>query len=1417
MDIIDFLPKYPNIDNTKYPALNPYEEDFYEAIFHKKEFYDLKLDRTETFPKGRGSLTKYQKTVARFISQHTPYDRLLVVHQMGLGKCVMPDTEICVNDTMYKIKDLWDEYMSSKTYIDNGGFWTRPKKVLLTDSLDIKNKLVYKKIINYIYRQYITEKVRKVTAENGYTITTTKAHKILTRQGWRNKLEVGDEIAINDKNFNVQNKKKIDFVKIIEIEEYDYKGWVFDLEINEYHNYVANGIFTHNTCAAIGAVEQIKESESLYNGALVLAKGDPMLDNFTNELLFKCTSGQYIPENYNKLSELERSHRIKKKITYYQLKTFAKFAKKLSKMSDEDITSSFSNKIIIIDEVHNLRPQEEQGELEIYNQFHRFLHLIHNCKVLFLSGTPMKDSPEEISSVANLMLPLDQQLETGEDFLNTYMIKEGNAYYLNPDKVQVLKDRLKGKISFLREPESTIPKEFIGNTNVGSLKHFIVEPNTMSSFQTKGYSDAYEKDKGGKKGVYINSREASLFVYPDGSYGKEGYKKYIKEVKVKKTENNKDIIVVSQYKMSDELYDALKGSDEKEILKNIKKHSVTYARVIEQILRTPGNCFVYSSLAKGSGGILFSLLLELFGFSKAKGKEKEKKLRYAILTNKTASATELKRIQNRFNNEDNKYGEYIKVIIGSKAVSEGFSFNNILFESINTPHWNYSETAQALARGTRLGSHNHLLKAGEKPVIKILQSVAIPKNKLKSIDLYLYEISEDKDISIRSILRLLMENAFDCALNYLRNYIDGKDGSRECDYTTCKYKCDGIDMREIGGIDEKDLDYSTYQLYYSNPKTSNIRKRIEQIMREKKKIDLDSIISNLKEEFTEDEIKTTLYLIQEETQSDEFDYSTFLRLYSNTPVKMIINRLEEMFRFSFDYSFESIVENFKDNTVFEILTALQIIINDNLVINNKYGLPCYLREYNNRYFLVNSLSIKSDSESLYYVKYPHITSGRSFSEIMNRVYSLSLPNVVNQISKIRDPKDLSKLIKVLPPSIQELFIESSLTAKDKKIKTNKDLRKMLLDFFKSYIKKIDGVWVSTFLQDEKVLRCNDVNGELSEWKNCDAKYNQLLEEYEAKKQQQLRDENPYGIMGKFNPENNAFCIVDFKKEKEAQEKVAGRRKSSATDKRITYSGKVCGAGGWKLEELIEIAVNRVKIDPPKAFRKNDTEQTMLDKIRKDPKLSVFLPQSYNKEDLRRLLYWATGKKDGGNRGSKPICEALRKWFEENGYLEVDNMCGVQGKKKLGAKEKEEKKGGRTFRIESIIPSKDADRFNAFRKDMAKLMEECFDIKKYKAPVDNNTWILVFSKKKLVGFIMVDNDNVLWNVCVAKNYRRQGIATQAMKQATDYICNLRGKTPSLYVDNKDNKAKKLIRMYSSFGFEIVKTDDKYTYMQHSCKI
>ena len=86
MDVKDFLPKYPNIEKSKYEVLNPYDDNFYEAIFRKKEFYENRLEKVEQFPREKGMLTKHQKTIARYVSGHTPYDALLLVHSMGTGK-----------------------------------------------------------------------------------------------------------------------------------------------------------------------------------------------------------------------------------------------------------------------------------------------------------------------------------------------------------------------------------------------------------------------------------------------------------------------------------------------------------------------------------------------------------------------------------------------------------------------------------------------------------------------------------------------------------------------------------------------------------------------------------------------------------------------------------------------------------------------------------------------------------------------------------------------------------------------------------------------------------------------------------------------------------------------------------------------------------------------------------------------------------------------------------------------------------------------------------------------------------------------------------------------------------------------------------------------------------------------------------
>ena len=80
---------------------------------------------------------------------------------------------------------------------------------------------------------------------------------------------------------------------------------------------------THNTCAAIGAIEQIKSENNSFTGALIFARGDTLIENFKNELIFQCTPGQYIPENYYDLSPGEQVARKNKAVgKYYTFFTF---------------------------------------------------------------------------------------------------------------------------------------------------------------------------------------------------------------------------------------------------------------------------------------------------------------------------------------------------------------------------------------------------------------------------------------------------------------------------------------------------------------------------------------------------------------------------------------------------------------------------------------------------------------------------------------------------------------------------------------------------------------------------------------------------------------------------------------------------------------------------------------------------------------------------------------------------------------------------------------------------------------------------------------------------------------------------------------------------------------------------------------
>ena len=866
--ITTFLPIYPDIDVMKDDIFESYYGHFNNNIYHKQEFYDNRLNINEPLPSSTGQLMKHQKLIARFLSSHTLYNTLLLVHEMGTGK----------------------------------------------------------------------------------------------------------------------------------------------------------------TCSSIGAIEQIK-SEGLYKGALYLAKGESLLDNFINELIFKCTDGKYIPQDgdiqeFDKLTDLEKTHRKRKAIKdYYNLNTFETFAKEISRSNENVIRKKYNNRIIIIDEVHNLRIKSSDKGLNIYEQFHTFLHTVENCKIILLSGTPMKDGIDEISSVMNLLLPIDKQLPIGDMFVNTYFNKEDNIYTIKSDMKQRLKDVFKGRVSYLKSSQTDVKKQFEG-IRLGTLKYLNVVSDEMHPFQDKVYSLAYTLDTEDRKGVFSNSRQASLFVFPDKTWGKEGFNKYII-----KSPN-------SGFSLKNELIQLLSANTTRQTIENISKYSSKYAATLENIIKAKQQgklVFIYNEYVQGSGLILFSLLLNLIGYTKASGNERsgDKRQRYAILTNMTSTSKQINKLVNRFNNPDNITGDMIHVIMGSRKISEGFSFKNIQVEEIHTPWFNYSETSQAIARGSRFGSHKELIHKGFIPELKIYQRVSISK-KVTSIDLKMYEQSEIKDISIKGVERLIKEASWDCSLTFKRNHITGYDNERECDYMKCDYTCDGIDINDIrNGLNRDELDTSTYQLYY-NDDTLNV----------------------------------------------------------------IIRKISIMFRDTFSLEIEEIINKFITfYTRFEILTSLYKIINENLQITNKYGFRSYLKESDNVFYLVENLSVKDNFLSGYYTEYPNIHDKQlqSYDTITNMMRQQYIKHTIRKISSAMYMNVLHDKMNILPIELQEFFLESALTSHKKNISKNIVSRDLILEYFKRNYKQIDGVYVSWLLYTHNnTIRCMDEN---SEWYDCNTpEYEQIIQE-----------------------------------------------------------------------------------------------------------------------------------------------------------------------------------------------------------------------------------------------------------------------------------------------------------------------------------
>ena len=265
----------------------------------------------------------------------------------------------------------------------------------------------------------------------------------------------------------------------------------------------------------------------------------------------------------------------------------------------------------------------------------------------------------------------------------------------------------------------------------------------------------------------------------------------------------------------------------------LRPYSQKITTILDLIQNSVGIVMIYSEFIYG-GVIPMALALEEMGFTRAsrtQGKpstslfiEPPTKpvggMYYTLITGDKDFSPNNSEDLAKINHSDNHSGEYVKVVIISRAGAEGLDFKNIRQIHIMEPWYNMSRIEQIIGRGVRNMSHCNL-PMKERNVEIYMHASKTVEGKIAA-DMYLYQLSFKKAIQIGRVGRILKEISVDCLLNREQaNFtvenmnqvlkihtstsqgdIDYKVGDRPytaiCDYSdSCAIKCQSNISEEI--------------------------------------------------------------------------------------------------------------------------------------------------------------------------------------------------------------------------------------------------------------------------------------------------------------------------------------------------------------------------------------------------------------------------------------------------------------------------------------------------------------------------------------------------------------------------------------------------------------------------------------------
>lgn len=544
-----------------------------------------------------------------------------------------------------------------------------------------------------------------------------------------------------------------------------------------------------------------------------LLKEIPFVDSLSKEDVVKQTNN-IIKNNYNILGYRAFAGNV------------ANLRKSLSKkLFKKKLQSEYSNTLLVIDEVHNIK--EAIQEKHVVTSIQDVIKYSKNLKLLFLSATPMYNSHTEIVFMLKLLNMNDKRPivkmndifdnkgnflldENGENVGKQRLIDKSRGYvsYVRGENVLTFPYRIFpyyfDKTSSIKNESYLYPLTQINGIQiVDGIQYMDIYINTADIYQAICYlyltNDIPLQENEIEGGIgwkhIIKPLECLNIVYPNAKIDE-----YIEKHKNKSEfldfdnfpkVNINDIIgqkgLSSCMHFTKQLSNFRYKSNKTHIFnpENLPKYSCKIHKIVQSILNSSGVVLVYSQYIQG-GCIPIALALESVGFTRYKNKSlfenpptdpinvntmktnennmDFKPAKYTFVTGNQNLSKDSSRDIDVATDEKNVNGENIKVIIISDAGSEGIDFKFIRQIHILDPWYNNNKNEQIIGRAVRYCSHS-ALPLNERNVEIYLHGTRINESRMEPIDMYVHRLAERKSRKIGEITRILKENSVDCILN----------------------------------------------------------------------------------------------------------------------------------------------------------------------------------------------------------------------------------------------------------------------------------------------------------------------------------------------------------------------------------------------------------------------------------------------------------------------------------------------------------------------------------------------------------------------------------------------------------------------------------------------------------------------------